>query len=62
MVVEFTINVGFRSYCWHVHAKWGLGSASKISDYYRKPVQPNIRPLKKHHKLSRMRFFVEWKI
>ena len=22
MAVEFTINVGFHSYFWHVHAKW----------------------------------------
>ena len=33
MAVDFTINVGFHSYSWHVHAKCGLGSASKISGH-----------------------------
>ena len=33
MVVEFTINVGFHSYFWHVHAEWRLGNASKINDH-----------------------------
>ncbi len=30
---EFTINVGFHSYFWHVRAKWELGIASKINNH-----------------------------
>ena len=33
MAAEFSNNVGFHSYFWYVHAKWGLGNASKINDY-----------------------------
>ena len=32
--------VGFHSYFWHVHAKWGFGNASKISDF--RSTQPTI--------------------
>ena len=33
MAAEFTINVGFHSYFWRVHAKWGLRNASKINTH-----------------------------
>ncbi len=33
MAVEFTINVGFHSYFWHVHTKVGLENAFKINDH-----------------------------
>ena len=33
MIEECTIDVGFHSYFWHVHANWGRGNASKINGH-----------------------------
>ena len=63
MAVGFTINVGFHSYFWHVHAKWGLGNASKISDHLRTTFNPTYDLACIKHSFFRLSALdLEWKV